>query len=67
MLPVLWTYLQTGEVPRFPTVIIAASFMSLGFVFFTCGLILDSVARGRRELKRMAYLEIPRVEIYEKN
>ncbi len=63
MLPVLWTYLETGLVPRFPTVIIAASLMSLGFVFFTCGLILDSVARGRRELKRMAYLKIPRVEM----
>lgn len=59
MIPVLQTYLQTGLVPRFPTVIIAASLMSLGFVFFTCGLILDSVARGRRELKRMAYLSFP--------
>ncbi|BAM51214.1 RfbJ protein [Synechocystis sp. PCC 6803] len=65
MLPVVFTYLETGLVPRFPTVIIAASLMSLGFVFFTCGLILDSVARGRRELKRMAYLRIPRVEIKE--
>ena len=45
-----------GLVPRFPTVILAASIMLLAFLSFTCGLILDSVARGRRELKRMTYL-----------
>ena len=27
--------------------------------FFACGLILDSVARGRKEIKRLAYLAIP--------
>ncbi|MGK7879919.1 MAG: glycosyltransferase family 2 protein [Crocosphaera sp.] len=55
-LPVLITYFNTGLVPRFPTVILAASIMLLAFLSFTCGLILDSVARGRRELKRMTYL-----------
>lgn len=55
-LPVLITYFNTGSVPRFPTVILASSIMLLAFLSFTCGLILDSVARGRRELKRMTYL-----------
>jgi glycosyltransferase involved in cell wall biosynthesis len=55
-IPVFTTYLNTGLVPRFPTAILAASIMLLAFLSFTCGLILDSVARGRREVKRMAYL-----------
>ncbi len=55
-IPVIKTYLATGLVPRFPTLIVAAAMMLLGFVSFTCGLILDSVARGRRETKRMTYL-----------
>ena len=58
-LPVLMTYLSTGLVPRFPTFILAASIMLLAFLSFTCGLILDSVARGRREVKRMTYLSYP--------
>ncbi len=55
-LPVFMTYLSSGLVPRFPTAILAASIMLLAFLSFTSGLILDSVARGRREVKRMAYL-----------
>lgn len=55
-IPIFTTYLSTGLVPRFPTAILAASIMLLAFLSFTCGLILDSVARGRREVKRMSYL-----------
>jgi glycosyltransferase involved in cell wall biosynthesis len=55
-LPVIETYFETGFVPRFPTAILSASIMLLAFLSLTCGLILDSVARGRREMKRMAYL-----------
>ncbi len=55
-MPIFTTYLSTGLVPRFPTAILAASIMLLAFLSFTCGLILDSVARGRREVKRMSYL-----------
>ncbi len=57
--PLLMTYFNTGLVPRFPTAILAASIMLLAFLSFTCGLILDSVARGRREVKRMTYLSYP--------
>ncbi|PSF38302.1 glycosyl transferase [Aphanothece hegewaldii CCALA 016] len=64
VVPILITYFNTGLVPRFPTAILAASTMLLAFLSMTCGLILDSVARGRREVKRMAYLSYPLPEIY---
>lgn len=57
--PLFVTYLATGLVPRFPTAILATGLMILAFLSFACGLILDSVARGRRELKRLFYLSLP--------
>lgn len=60
--PLLLTYLETGLVPRFPTAILSTGLMSVSFVFMVCGIILDSVTRGRRELKRMSYLNIPSLE-----
>ncbi|MBU6419983.1 MAG: glycosyltransferase [Proteobacteria bacterium] len=59
-LPVLVTYARTGLVPRLPTAVLAMGFVVVAFLSFTCGLILDSVARGRREAKRLAYLAVPR-------
>ena len=56
--PLLVTYLETGLVPRFPTAILATGVMLLASLSLTCGMILDSVSRGRRELKRMAYLAV---------
>ncbi len=60
--PILITYLQTGLVPRFPTAILSTGIMTLAFLSLTCGFILDTVTRGRRELKRLIYLSIPAVE-----
>ena len=54
--PLLFTYLQTGLVPRFPTAILATGLVLLGGIFMVSGLILDSVARGRLEQKRMWYV-----------
>jgi len=59
--PLLLTYLETGLVPRLPTAVLAASTMLLAFLALTCGLILDTVTHGRRELKRLAYLTVPSV------
>jgi glycosyltransferase involved in cell wall biosynthesis len=59
-LPVLITYARTGLVPRLPTAVLSVGVVMLAFLSFTCGLILDSVARGRREAKRLAYLTVPR-------
>lgn len=56
--PVVLTYLDTGLVLRFPTAILATGIELLAFLLFACGLILDSVARGRKEAKRLAYLAI---------
>ena len=58
-LPVLATYLSTGLVPRFPTFIASATLAMLSFLSLACGLILDTVTRGRREAKRIAYLAVP--------
>jgi glycosyltransferase involved in cell wall biosynthesis len=57
--PVVVTYLQTGLVPRLPTAVLATGTMLLAFLSLMCGLILDTVTRGRRELRRLSYLAIP--------
>ena len=62
-IPIIETFVVTGLVPRFPTAILAASLMILAFLSLTCGLILDSVARGRQEVKRLAYLAHPLAEL----
>ena len=59
-IPVVATYLQTGLVPRLPTAVMATGIIMIAMLSFTCGLILDSVARARKEAKRLAYLTIPR-------
>ena len=50
------TYVQTGLVPRFPTAILSTGLVLLAILSLSCGLILDTVTRGRREVKRLAYL-----------
>jgi glycosyltransferase involved in cell wall biosynthesis len=54
--PLVLTYLHTGLVPRFPTAILVTGMMILAFLNGMCGLILDTVVRGRRETRRLAYL-----------
>jgi glycosyltransferase involved in cell wall biosynthesis len=54
--PVIVTFYETGLVPRLPTAVLAAALMILAFLSLTCGLILETVTRGRREIKRLAYL-----------
>ena len=58
-IPLAITYFQTGLVPRFPTAILATGLMILAFLSFACGLILDTVVRGRREVRRLFYLSFP--------
>jgi hypothetical protein len=57
--PVVIDYLRTGLVPRLPTAVLSTGLVLLSFLSFACGLILDTVTRGRKEAKRMAYLAIP--------
>ncbi len=57
--PVVVTFLETGLVPRLPTAVLSTGLMILAFLALTCGLILETVTRGRREMKRLAYLSHP--------
>lgn len=57
--PIVLEWLRTGLVPRFPTAILSASVMLLAFLSLSSGMILSSVARGRREFKRLHYLNLP--------
>jgi glycosyltransferase involved in cell wall biosynthesis len=59
--PLAITYFKTGLVPRFPTAILVTGLMILAFLSFFCGLILDTVVRGRREVRRLHYLSLPAV------
>jgi uncharacterized membrane protein YedE/YeeE len=55
-IPLVLTFLQTGLVPRFPTAVLIVGLVMVASLSFVCGLILDTVVRGRREVKRLAYL-----------
>lgn len=56
---VIIEFLHTGFVPRLPTAVLATGLIVTSFLSFMCGLVLDSVARGRKEIRRLAYLAIP--------
>jgi glycosyltransferase involved in cell wall biosynthesis len=55
-IPLVVTYLHTGLVPRFPTAILVTGITIVAVLCFFTGLILDTVTRGRREVRRLAYL-----------
>jgi len=55
-IPLFITYAQIGTVPRFPTAILSTGLMILASLAGACGLVLDTVTRGRREMKMLAYL-----------
>ena len=57
--PLVVTYLDTGLVPRFPTAILVTGMVIVAVLCFFAGLILDTVTRGRREMRRLAYLSQP--------
>jgi uncharacterized membrane protein len=58
--PLFITFLETGLVPRFPTALLSTGLMLLAFLSMACGIILDTVTRGRQEMKRLHYLSIAR-------
>ena len=61
-IPLAITYYRTHLVPRFPTAILATGLIILAALCFFAGLILDTVVRGRREVRRLAYLAHPAPE-----
>ena len=60
-IPILLTFWETGLVPRLPTAVFCAALGLASLGSFVSGVILDSVNRGRHELKRMAYLRYPSI------
>jgi hypothetical protein len=58
-IPLVLTYLETGLVPRIPTAVLCVGLVLLAVLSAMCGLILDTVTRGRREMKRLAYISMP--------
>lgn len=56
-IPIFVTYLEQGIVPRLPTAMLSTGLMLLAFLSLVAGLVLDTVTRGRREAKLIAYLE----------
>jgi hypothetical protein len=61
-LPVVLEFLRTGLVPRQPTALLATGLVLAASLSFVCGLVLEQVTRGRKELKRLAYLAIPALD-----
>jgi len=61
-IPVFVTYFETGAVPRLPTAVLSTGLMVVAMLSFVAALILDTVTRGRREIKLLAYLNHRSVE-----
>lgn len=55
-IPVVETFNQTGQVPRLPTAVLAASIQIVAFLSLACGVILKSVKLARQEARRLVYL-----------
>lgn len=58
-IPIVITFVETGLVPRFPTAILSTGLMIVAMLSVSSGLVLDTVTRGRREMKMLAYLSQP--------
>ncbi len=56
--PLVITYLETGLVPRLPTAILVTGMTIVAVLCVFAGMILDTVTRGRREMRRLAYLSL---------
>jgi glycosyltransferase involved in cell wall biosynthesis len=57
--PVVMTFFQTGQVPRFPSAILATGMVLLGSLLWLVGVILESTSQLAAEVRRLAYLSIP--------
>lgn len=57
--PLAITYVETGLVPRLPTAVLVTGGMLSALLSLVCGAVLNTVTRGRQEVKHLAYLRIP--------
>jgi glycosyltransferase involved in cell wall biosynthesis len=60
-IPVIITFLEEGLVPRLPTAVLSMGLMIVAVLSVASGLVLDTVTRGRREMKLLAYLSQPAI------
>jgi hypothetical protein len=58
-IPIVMTFVETGLVPRLPTAVLSMGLMIMALLSISSGLVLDTVTRGRREMKMLAYLSQP--------
>jgi hypothetical protein len=58
-IPLLVTFLHTHQVPRLPTAVLVTGLEILAALSLTAGLVLDTVTRGRREQRLLAFLAMP--------
>jgi glycosyltransferase involved in cell wall biosynthesis len=58
-IPIIVTYVEQGIVPRLPTAVLSMGLMILAMLSLSSGMVLDTVTRGRREMKLLAYLSQP--------
>jgi len=56
-IPIFVTFFEQGIVPRLPTAVLSTGLMLLAFLSIIAGLVLDTVTKGRREMKLVAYLQ----------
>ncbi|GAW49884.1 MULTISPECIES: glycosyltransferase family 2 protein [unclassified Nocardioides] len=60
-LPVGVQYLQTGLVPRLPTLFVASFLVVISSMCVMAGLVLDGMRKSRHEVSRLSYMRHPAV------
>lgn len=60
-IPIVITFIEEGIVPRLPTAVLSTGLMIVAMLSVSSGLVLDTVTRGRREMKLLAYLSQPAI------
>jgi hypothetical protein len=60
-IPIIITFIEQGIVPRLPTAVLSTGLMIVAMLSVSSGLVLDTVTRGRREMKLLAYLSQPAI------
>jgi glycosyltransferase involved in cell wall biosynthesis len=59
--PVIWQYVETGMVPRMPTLIVSGFLVLAACLLFLGGLVIDGTRKSRHEFSRLAYMRHPAV------
>ena len=60
-IPIVWHFLEFGNVPRFPTLFLSIGLVTMGFLWMMLGVIQSGLRRARANTARLAYLAYPAV------